>query len=145
METTQKSENNQIHLIKGDCFIIPNSAIKISGEKGNFYSTSNRDYWKSTVRKYIHECIECPLDTTYVQVWCCTPSSPDSNWCDHYEMPDKERFPSHLPLHLLQGHLEGDVIYIESKWGKIELTLAQLLYRYGNHGRFEQVLEEVLG
>ncbi len=142
-----KYEN--VKLIQGDVFIIPNSLA----HKDEFLG-SKEEQKKQMERlvKSVQRCVDLPADTVYVQVWCVTPGSDDSNWQCHYEMikPDEdpeevigENFPLYLPCSLFKGHKEGDKVYFQTRWGLVELTLNQKDYRYRRYGKFEDVLGQL--
>jgi hypothetical protein len=59
------------------------------------------------------------------------------------EIHDTKTFPDLLPLRLVDGKKEGDIIKL-IVWGKsIELCCKQQPYRYSNYGLFHEVLKKL--
>ena len=118
------------NVIKGELFIVPNGIAP-----ANKFNVSKRDM------------VELKMGfpktgTPLVQVWARSESS--ENWGDHGFGKNKEFFPTRLPLAMLKGKKEGDLLTLEMDNGDtIELTCCQLEYRYKNHGRFEEVIEDL--
>lgn len=129
---------NEKNQIVGDIFIIPNHPLKLSSQKGYWEPRQYENFHKS-----VHDVVDCPEDDTYLEVWCCTPDNPNSNWQCHYEMPDGRNFTNYLPAKLFEGKKEGDKVVISTAWGEVELTLNQLNHRYGRFGTFEAVMERL--
>lgn len=148
-------------IIIGECFIIPNHPAT---KQELFWSEETEEEkekkFKEFMKKWVHSKIAVPMDETYIEVWCVTPGKKGSNWGSGFEMVspenwDKdldleenenlgEQFPKWLPLCLLKDLKEGDVIYLNSKWGLVELHMRQLRYRYRRFGNFEEVLKQIL-
>ena len=104
----------------GDIFIIPNPALYV---------------WEKLFGGFMTK-----LDAVNVQVWI---SSEDcENWGSH-AVQNGPMHIGYLPLEMLAGVKEGDVIEFEKNGYKYQLTAAQKKYRYKNFGTFEEVLKKI--
>jgi hypothetical protein len=133
--------NNQNQIV-GDVFIIPNCPVRESDWDGSFGLIA-KEQW-TRFKNRIHRVINEKEDEAYVQVWCCTPGEDDSNWSCHREMPDNENFATYLPASLFKNKKEGESVVVNTKWGEVVLTLAQLKYRYRRFGAFEETMKSLL-
>lgn len=148
-------------VIVGECFIIPNApATKQELFWSEETEEKKEEKFKSFMQKWVHNKIQVPTDSTYIEVWCVTPDKKGSNWGSGFEMVsannwDKdlnseenenlgEQFPKYLPLCLIKDLKEGDKIVFPTKWGLVELTMRQLAYRYRRFGKFEEVLQKLI-
>jgi len=132
--------NNQNQIV-GDVFIIPNSPVRANDWDSTIEGAE--DQW-TRFKNRIHRVINEKEDEAYVQVWCCTPGEDDSNWSCHREMPDNENFATYLPASLFKNKKEGESVVVNTKWGEVVLTLAQLKYRYRRFGAFEETMKSLL-
>lgn len=165
----EKNNSNNLHetacglvikedgTIVGHVFIIPN---ELGSKLSNHWWENNppvcEEEWRKFKNRQHKNLVNVPEDDYYVQIWCLTPNTENhgSNWNDHYEMvmpenredpeAEGECFPKYLPVSLFKDKKEGDSITIQTKWGRVELTLNQLNYRYRRFGRFEDVLKKLL-
>jgi len=123
----------------GDVFIVPNGLVMCSEVVSNICSTQ-------ATRK-----LASAHSGDAVEVWM-TGEGCD-NWDSHYH---GVRI-AYLPIAMLEGKSEGDVIEFDtetSEWDghkelipgpcKVRLTLAQTKYRYRNHGDFQTTLQKLI-
>ena len=143
--------------IRGNVFIVPNA-----------YTTLEENFDQETLLKvyqFINYGLDKPLDRIseekFIQVWYVTPGDSDSNWRDHgidgyNELKGYKPISIYLPVSLFRGYKEGDTITVnlpitkntrkasDIDAVKVSLTLKQKDYRYGNFGKFEEVLERIV-
>lgn len=137
--------------IKAKMFIIPNQATAVTTENvnGYFINAHNIRCKMSPQNKVV-------AGDRLVQVWILDEVS--ENWSDHGRGPEqdddcaapkdglcftnRDMFNA-MSSRLLKGVVEGDTISLTINGFVVELTAAQLDYRYCNHGTFEEVLAKV--
>lgn len=140
--------------INGKLFIIPNSPA--TKQNLGWYNPENWDNWAKEAQSRLNNfegnlTVEEPM----IQVWATNKDC--DNFADHIADYQKmigadvevasgnNRFPTHLPLSLLNGLKENDTLVLHLKRGiEIELTLSQTTTRYRRFGNFEDVLESIL-
>lgn len=126
-------------VIKAKVFIIPNALYS----KANIWAETEKEATE-IFDKFIksqHQDIEVPMGTKYVQVWAYNKDC--DNLCRHHYL-NGEDLPEYLPVDLFDGKKEGDIVTFDSKWGKVELTLAQKGSRYERFGTFDSVLKTLI-
>lgn len=150
-----KKEN--LREVKGDMFVIPNPA----GKFGEFI-TSTRKTMKDRLRRLVG--IDNVVDEdVMIEVW--MTSDVCDNWASQYgglqrhlgiELNEREKrteddytigyFPKFLPLKVLEGKKEGDVLRLHCPEYNVDilLTLNQHGYRYKRYGNFESAVADVL-
>ena len=160
-----KDEN----VVRGNasCFIIPNSA----GVCNDFLCSP--DEYTEDMRAYckLNGLDIDPANTKLIQVWWHSEEFGTDNMyrhgcyavdCDGTEYRWGINTPEYMTYDMIKDCKEGDVISIKVPiWigtvdeyrkgnktidgtAELQLKLNQLNYRYGNHGRFEEVLRKVL-
>lgn len=128
-------------VVNGFMFIIPNLSFTL----GDDIAESTKD---SIRRSLTNIGIEVADDEELVQLWYHNEAC--DNWCCHQwkEFPQffgANGLPEHLPLRMLEGITEGDILKMPFVGGiSIQVRAAQLEGRYARFGRFEDVLLKVL-
>lgn len=144
MKEVFKATKNDINIVHGDVFIVPNHAIKFV----NLIGKGNCEKIAADNGVVLSD------DTKFIQVWIVSDELGTDNLrdhgafvlCDGVETRIQPRV-GILPIELFDGKKEHDRIYLmfEEKGMdfQMNLQLCQSKYRYKRFGSFEEVLEAV--
>lgn len=121
-------------VVTGDIFLVRNH-LKYFGKKSDWYFESVFDEQGKL--------FEWQPQDILVEVW--TTSKECSDWSSHTHPQFGRRFPSVLPLSLLDGKQEGDIIsfYFKNEQNElvqVKLTCNQNKYKYHDSGPFHKTL-----
>lgn len=126
-------------IIRAKVFIIPNTLYSKKAIWAKSEEEASEIFDKFV--KSQHRDIDVPVGTQYVQIW--VYNGDCDNLCRHHYL-NGDDLPEYLPVSLFDGKKEGDVITFNSKWGRVELTLAQKNSRYERFGTFDSVLSALI-
>lgn len=123
--------------ITADMFIIPNEVSMAATFYGNYVKNHNEKVEKFNLPTEWN----ITAADQMVQVW--TTGCGSENWANH-GAPRGGNFIHALPLRLIEHLKEGDTMSVSFFDKTLEITAAQLKYRYRKFGRFEDTLQRLL-